>query len=238
MWSYNRSLYFENELYHHGIKGMKWGVRRFQTKSGKLTVAGKKRYNSEKEYRDKLTKIANNKNVNESDLKRINYRNQSLGKRVVKTAASGVAQMLISEVLSGNASRWARMNKAQIASELTKKALSLAGTTAANVAIQDRLAKSASNKYTKSGSRKKGVKDHAITKEDAISLGINLATTVAPGLAMIAGTNMATARAKRQANEAAFYSKWGNRILSESVDNIVWQSDDLKYAIIDNRNRR
>ena len=31
-------------LAHFGIKGMKWGVRRFQSKSGKLTSAGKKRY--------------------------------------------------------------------------------------------------------------------------------------------------------------------------------------------------
>lgn len=32
------------ELYHHGIKGQRWGVRRFQTKSGSLTSAGRKRY--------------------------------------------------------------------------------------------------------------------------------------------------------------------------------------------------
>lgn len=32
-----------NEIYHHGIKGMKWGVRRYQNKDGSLTPAGKKR---------------------------------------------------------------------------------------------------------------------------------------------------------------------------------------------------
>ena len=32
------------ELYHHGIKGQKWGVRRFQNPDGTLNEAGKKRY--------------------------------------------------------------------------------------------------------------------------------------------------------------------------------------------------
>ena len=32
-----------NELYHHGVKGQKWGVRRYQNKDGSLTTAGKRR---------------------------------------------------------------------------------------------------------------------------------------------------------------------------------------------------
>lgn len=33
----------ENYLSHHGVKGQKWGVRRFQNKDGSLTDAGKKK---------------------------------------------------------------------------------------------------------------------------------------------------------------------------------------------------
>lgn len=36
--------YNEQTLAHHGIKGQKWGVRRFQKKDGSLTSAGKSRY--------------------------------------------------------------------------------------------------------------------------------------------------------------------------------------------------
>ena len=34
----------ETVLMHYGVKGMKWGVRRYQNKDGSLTSKGKKHY--------------------------------------------------------------------------------------------------------------------------------------------------------------------------------------------------
>ena len=47
-----------NELYHHGIKGMHWGVRRFQNPDGTLTAAGKRREqaNSDRTARKEATR--------------------------------------------------------------------------------------------------------------------------------------------------------------------------------------
>lgn len=49
-----------NELCHHGVKGQRWGVRRFQNQDGTLTSAGRKRYaaNVSDEEKQKIVKEA------------------------------------------------------------------------------------------------------------------------------------------------------------------------------------
>lgn len=76
MWKYN----YPNELYHHGILGMKWGIRRFQNKDGSLTAAGKKRAQQDtEEVNEDYKKAHTSKNIKKmsnQELKDVNKRLQ------------------------------------------------------------------------------------------------------------------------------------------------------------------
>lgn len=91
----------EYEIYHAGIKGMKWGIRRYQNADGSLTPAGKKRYGEDvhEDYRrahdkkrieqmsDKELQARNNRLQQEQNYKRLTQ-HSGRGKKAVQAFIS------------------------------------------------------------------------------------------------------------------------------------------------------
>lgn len=81
-----------NYLEHHGVKGMKWGVRRYQNKDGSLTPQGKKRY--ERDVMDNLGKKKDNRiDTSKPDPNRWVREDLERKKRVVDANSNMVKQL-------------------------------------------------------------------------------------------------------------------------------------------------
>lgn len=111
------------ELYHHGIKGMKWGVRRYQNKDGSLTAAGKKRqrgWSEEAKTADDISRKSV-KSMSNAELRKLNERTRleteyknlhpgavKKGMRFVTTAAAFTGTAL---ALYGNGDKLVKIGK-------------------------------------------------------------------------------------------------------------------------------
>ena len=80
MWTYVSA----HEMYHHGIKGQKWGIRRFQEEDGDLTPAGKERYANQRKERKQETPEERKKRI---------QRNVIIGATVATAAIAAIGYM-------------------------------------------------------------------------------------------------------------------------------------------------
>lgn len=62
------AIYYNGKIVHSGIKGMKWGRRRWQNADGSLTPAGRKRYLKEDAKRREAERIATTNKASDTKL--------------------------------------------------------------------------------------------------------------------------------------------------------------------------
>lgn len=81
---------YDQELYHYGVKGMKWGIRRYQNKDGTLTSKGKKRYEKSNDNSNDEDEIKNNKSR-----KILTKRNIAIGATAVGASLAVMGAMYV-----------------------------------------------------------------------------------------------------------------------------------------------
>lgn len=91
------------ELYHFGIKGMKWGVRRYQNKDGTLTPAGKRRAADNEKKHAMKNDVRNRRSLSDADLKK-KIERIKMEKQLKELTAEEIApgKKFVSEVLSSS----------------------------------------------------------------------------------------------------------------------------------------
>lgn len=209
-----------NDLYHHGVKGMKWGVRRTPQQLGHDIRKRRAQKKAEQEaYKKKMRKIAKNRYNLDADKKRARYSAQSTTGKVISTTATTIGKTIVRDAMLGKS--YSKMTPQQLAA----KAVGMVAETGARYAYNEATAKSMASRYTEDGKRKPRTKTEYYTKEQKMDLAVDLAMAALPLAAYSAKTNIKTARANRAANEAKF-NAWGGNILEMKFDDIVGMSDD------------
>lgn len=131
---------YNNELYHHGIKGQRWGIRRYQNADGSLTSAGKARYNEDgtkkdpRKMSDEELRTANTRLQAEQNYRQLTGSTQPdkafVTDTAIKIGASVVGAvgttLLVNKLSDGNIST---------GKELADKILLSAGTAAITAAV-------------------------------------------------------------------------------------------------------
>lgn len=184
--------YSYDYLMHHGTKGMKWGVRRYQNADGSLTLAGKmrygiksdgtmseggkKRYSKDKEKLKAEAKIVKNREETAAKLKKLADKEQELEDRKRALRGEGKKSDDGSESTKGNPESKPKVpSKNKKVSEMTNEEIQ-AKIDRLNLEQKLKNLESAENPKSETGKGKKIVQD--IIEKSATDIGSQLGSLV------------------------------------------------------------
>ena len=118
-------MVYETTLQHWGIKGQKWGVRRYQNKDGSLTSAGKKRYSGNSDSNSNSKSTSERKGMSSSTKKKL-VAGATVGATAI-LAAYAISNPKARGIITSMASKSFDAVKTAAASEKTKAFLKKTG---------------------------------------------------------------------------------------------------------------
>lgn len=206
---------YNDELYHFGIKGMRWGHHKIQQLQ---------KYNND--YKKKINKIANSKTAHKSDVNAAKIANTPILKRIGKNIVGSAATVLIKDLLTGELKNYGNMSS----SDLIKKLGSVGKSAARQFAINEITARSVANKYDINGERIKGNNKSIYTREDVVKKAIDASMIVGPILGRLGYLKLNKMAQQKKAGEAAF-DRWGGRILTDKVSDYSHIIPNVSYTV-------